>query len=66
LNAEKADKSEKTDKAETTDKAEKADKTEKAEKTEKKPATKRVATGWIQHPCPRNIFKINTDLLQKL
>lgn len=30
----------------------------------KKKPTKRVLSGWIQHPCPRNIFKINKELLQ--
>ena len=30
----------------------------------KKKPTKRVLTGWIQHPCPRNIFKLNKDILQ--
>ena len=31
----------------------------------KKTSTKRNSIGWIQHPCPRNIYKINTEIIQK-
>ena len=34
-------------------------------KTKKATGSKRNAIGWIQHPCPRNIYKINTDCIQK-
>jgi hypothetical protein len=31
---------------------------------EKQPCKRQVA-GWIKHPCPRNILKINLDAIQK-
>ena len=36
------------------------------ENKEKKEPTKRVVSGWIKHPCPRNVMKINLETIQKL
>jgi TATA-box binding protein (TBP) (component of TFIID and TFIIIB) len=33
---------------------------------EKKTPSKRQIAGWIKHPCPRNVLKINIDAIQKL
>jgi len=35
------------------------------ESTKTKKSTKRAVSGWIPHPCPRNIFKINLDALHQ-
>lgn len=40
-------------------------KEEEPKDTGKKEPTKRVITGWIKHPCPRNVLRINIESIQK-